>query len=240
MSRLSSFISKVCYNWEMITVFTDGSSRGNPGPGGWAAIVLRDDAVTELGGREEPTTNNRMELTAVISALESIDEGKEMAIYTDSAYVVSGITRWVKGWQKNNWQTSKKEDVLNKDLWQKMIKLSSYKVIQWKLIKGHSGTKANERCDVIATSFADNTPIVLYSGSRSRYGIDISISNDISSKKSKSKKKPYSYVSMVDGILEVHKRWEECKARVNGISGAKYKKSISPENEEEIIREFAE
>lgn len=239
-----------CYNQGMI-IFTDGSARGNPGPGGWGAIVMTDDTAIELGGREDHTTNNRMELTAVISALESASDdkparpnshsGREMTIYTDSAYVVNGITRWVKGWEANKWKTSKKEEVLNKDLWEKLVDVTAHKVINWKVIKGHSGTAGNERCDVIATSFADKAPVVLYNGSRERYGIDVSVAEKISGgSKSKSKRKAYSYVSMVGGVVQVHKTWEECKARVSGVSGAKYKKSVSPADEEEIVREFAE
>lgn len=224
----------------MTIIFTDGSSRGNPGPGGWGAIVLNDDTVTELGGREDKTTNNRMELTAVISALASTPNEHDITLYTDSAYVLNGATRWVKGWEKNNWKTSTKEDVVNRDLWEQMIDVTAHKVIDWQLIKGHSGTPANERCDVIATSFADNNPVVLYSGSRERYGVDISIApKSDSTYKSKSKSKAYSYVSMVDGEIKVHKTWEECKARVHGVN-AKFKKSVSPEDEANIITQFAE
>lgn len=223
----------------MTIIFTDGSARGNPGPGGWGAIVMTDDKVMELGGREDHTTNNRMELMAVISALESIPGESEMIIYIDSAYVVSGITRWVIGWKKNKWKTSQKEDVLNKDLWERLDEARKHKIIDWKLIKGHSGTAGNERCDIIATSFADKVPIVLYNGSHERYGIDVSIKESASSKsKTKSKSKAYSYVSMVDGVIKIHKNWEECKTRVNGVSGAKYKKSVSPADEEKIVKEF--
>lgn len=223
----------------MITIFTDGAARGNPGPGGWGAIVLTDDIVTELGGRDDHTTNNRMELLAVISALGSVSAEKEVTIYTDSAYVVNGITRWVKGWQKNKWLTSKKEEVLNRDLWGRLVGLVNHKIIDWKIIKGHSGTPANERCDVIATSYADKNPVVLYNGSRSRYGISVSVAEKVGAiSKSKSKSKAYSYVSMIKGKIETHKTWEECKARVSGVSGAKYKKSTSPADEEEIIREY--
>ncbi|MFZ2521958.1 MAG: ribonuclease HI [Minisyncoccia bacterium] len=230
----------------MLTVFTDGSSRGNPGPGGWGAILISDDLVKEIGGRENSTTNNRMELTAVISSLELSPSGEEIIIYTDSAYVLNGITRWVKGWQKNNWKTSQKEEVLNRDLWEKLVKLTVHRVIDWKLIKGHSGTAGNERCDVIATSFADDKPVILYNGSRERYGVNISVfpKSDLGERKgerkSKSKSKAYSYVSVVKGEIKLHKTWDDCKKRVSGISGAKYKKSISPMNEEEIIREFSE
>lgn len=224
----------------MIIIFTDGSSRGNPGPGGWGAIVLNDETVIELGGREDGTTNNRMELMAVISALESVSNEVEITIYTDSAYVLNGATRWVKGWEKNNWKTSTKDDVLNKDLWERLVDAKQHKVIDWQLIKGHAGTPANERCDVIATSFADSNPVVLYNGSRERYGVNVSIApKGSTTSKSKSKSKAYSYVSMVDGEIKVHKTWEECKARVHGVN-AKYKKAVSPEDEENIIKEFAE
>jgi ribonuclease HI len=225
----------------MITIFTDGAARGNPGPGGWGAIVVFSDNVIELGGREDYTTNNRMELSAVISALERIEKEVEINLYTDSAYVLNGATRWIKGWQLNNWKTSSKEDVLNKDLWQKLIPLTLHKLINWKLVKGHVGVPANERCDVIATSFADNKPVVLYNGSKSRYGVSLEVSPSLSNKtKSKSKAKAYSYVSSVNGQIMVHKTWEECKARVSGVKNARYKKALSPEDEENIIKEFSE
>ncbi len=225
----------------MITIFTDGAARGNPGPGGWGAILIKDNEVTELGGREDQTTNNRMELMAAIKSLETFPDGSEIKIYTDSAYVVNGITRWVKGWQKNSWKTSKKEEVINQGLWQKLVEATDFKIINWKLIKGHSGTAANERCDEIATGFADKIPVSLYKGLLSGYSIPISVDENIDSKKKKSKttKKPYSYVSVVNGKVQTHKTWEECKARVHGVSGAKYKKSFSPNEEGEIIKEFS-
>ena len=222
-------------------IFGDGSARGNPGPGGWGAIILTDDKAIELGGRDSHTTNNRMELMAVISALEHVTNEHELTIYTDSAYVVSGITRWVQGWAKNKWKTSKKEEVLNRDLWERLLEATAHRIILWKLIKGHSGTEGNERCDQIATGFADDNPPILYNGSRERYGIDISIStSDVEKTKSKSKIKAYSYVSEVSGIVQIHKTWEECKARVHGVSSARFKKSVSPEDEAEITKEFLE
>ncbi|MFA7216484.1 MAG: ribonuclease HI [Candidatus Paceibacterota bacterium] len=225
----------------MITIFTDGSSRGNPGRGGWGSIVATDDMVTELGGREDNTTNNRMELTAVIEALSSLSRReREMTIYTDSLYVLSGSTRWVYGWQRNDWKTSQKEDVLNRDLWEKMLVLINKRIIDWQLLKGHSGIAPNERCDVIATSFADGSPAVLYKGSRERYGINLTIDIKKEGIKKKSKSKAYSYVSMLDGNIQIHKTWDECKRRVSGKSKAKFKKTSSPEDEENIIKEFSE
>jgi ribonuclease HI len=228
----------------MILIFTDGAARGNPGPGGWGAIVASDDTVTEIGGQEHYTTNNRMEITAAIKALEVsfIQSNEPVTLYTDSAYVLSGVTRWVIGWQRSGWKTSKKEEVLNRDLWETLVELVHHRSVEWKLLKGHSGVPANERCDVIATSFADMHPVILYKGSRSRYGVSLGVPTKESSdstKKAKSKTGPaYSYVSMVQGVIQTHATWEECKARVSGTSGARFKKAVSQEHEEEIIREF--
>lgn len=227
----------------MNIIFTDGAARGNPGPGGWGTIVVGEDTVTELGGREDHTTNNRMELLAVISGLEASEKAEPATIYTDSAYVLSGSTRWVQGWAKNNWKTSKKEDVLNRDLWERLVDAMSHRVLEWKLLKGHSGIPANERCDVIATSYADRHPAVLYHGSRERYGVSLDVvmkETGITKSKSKDRSPAYSYISRVKGEIKIHKTWEECKARVHGVSGVRFKKSISPADEEEIVREFSE
>lgn len=226
----------------MITIFTDGAARGNPGPGGWGAIVALDDTVTELGGRGDYTTNNRMELLAVISAMESIPRETEMTIYTDSAYVLNGSTRWVVGWQKNNWKTSQKEDVLNRDLWERIVSATTHKIINWKLLRGHAGIAPNERCDVIATSFADKKPIVLYNGSRERYGVSLVIKDAVSvgyAERKERSKKVYSYVSSLGGVIKVHKTWEECRARVLNISGARFRKTFSPADEDDTIKEFS-
>ena len=223
-----------------VTIFTDGAARGNPGPGGWGAVIATDDIVTELGGGEDHTTNNRMELLAVISALESIPKRKDLIIYTDSAYVLSGSTRWVFGWQKNGWKTSQKEDVINRDLWERIIESTKGKNIDWRLLKGHSGIPANERCDVIATSFADKKPIVLYFGARDRYGVDLEVKEQGQIQaKPPSRVYAHSYVSKVGGIIKVHKTWPDCRATVLGAKGARYKKARSPEEETEIIKEFS-
>lgn len=158
----------------MITIYTDGSSRGNPGPGGWGVIVLDDVRAVELGGREDYTTNNRMELMGAIKALEfaSTLTTNNYLLFTDSEYVMKGITSWVSGWQKRGWRTASKKLVLNQDLWQKLILVSDGKDISWKYVAGHSGHEYNERCDVIATSFADDTYTPLYNGARSGYKLD--------------------------------------------------------------------
>ena len=153
----------------MITIYTDGSSRGNPGPGGWAAIILDDKSVKEIGGKEERTTNNRMELTGAIKALEAISNKQEAVIYTDSEYVMKGITEWVHNWQRKNWKTAAKKPVLNQDLWQKLLEVCEGKDIRWKYVAGHSGDKLNDKCDEIATEFADSLNPKLYNGPKEKY-----------------------------------------------------------------------
>lgn len=145
------------------TIYTDGSSRGNPGPGGWAAIVISEKGTRELGGREDHTTNNRMELKAAIEGLKAVPTGSKVLVYADSEYVVKGITLWIKGWMAKNWRTTARKPVLNQDLWQELHKATEGKNIEWKVVLGHSGVRLNERADEIATSFADDVPISLRS-----------------------------------------------------------------------------
>ena len=140
-----------------IKIYTDGACVGNPGPGGWAAIILIDDKKKELFGGEKLTTNNRMELTAAIKALEyfSEEEGKQptlkqIKIYTDSAYVKDGITIWINKWKNNNWKTSDKKNVKNVDLWKKLEELEKIHQIEWNWIKGHSNDPMNELADRLA------------------------------------------------------------------------------------------
>ncbi len=221
-----------------IKIFTDGASRGNPGPGGWGAIVVSEDKVKELGGGSKETTNNRMELTAVIEAIETVAKDGSATVFTDSSYVLKGATAWLSGWKKNGWKTKSKEEVLNKDLWERMDKVLFGKKIKWELVKGHSGIPANERCDVIATSFADGERLVLYHGSLAGYQVDVSsISPGVvrAKKKNGVKGKAYSYVSSLGGVVKTHKTWGECEARVKGKSNARFKKAFSKEEEMELI-----
>lgn len=145
-----------------IIIFTDGSSKGNPGPGGWGVIIKRNGKVEEMGGREEYTTNNRMELTAAIEALQEISApNAEIQVYSDSRYVIDGITKWIHGWQKNGWKTKDRKNVLNRDLWEMLDKLVTGKKVKWKYVAGHTGHPENERCDEIALMFAMGLPIKL-------------------------------------------------------------------------------
>ena len=224
-------------------IFTDGSSRGNPGPGGWSSILSFDNVVVELGGSEKKTTNNRMEIMGVIKALEYIQSRKkEATVYTDSSYVLNGATRWVMGWKRNDWKTQAKQDVLNKDLWEVLDVLIQKVKVDWQLVPGHAGVPANERCDEIATSFADGEVTPLYSGPAKDYPVDLSTApgnfSEASDKKKKSTGKAYSYLSMIDGKILVHKTWGECEARVKGKSGAKFKKVFSKEEEGELFQQW--
>jgi len=152
----------------MITIYTDGSSRGNPGPGGWGAIILSDDEVRELGGGDPHTTNNRMELMAAIKSLEYVPDNV-ITLNTDSEYVMKGMTQWIEGWQKKGWRTANRKPVLNQDLWQKLLEVTQGKNIEWKYVAGHTGVPLNERADVIATTFADGLIPNLYNGPRNKY-----------------------------------------------------------------------
>ena len=138
----------------MIEIYTDGSCLENPGNGGWAAIINNDGNIEKISGNEKNTTNNRMVLLATINALKQIESNKQIKIYTDSQYVKLGITEWINKWIKNNWQTSKKEDVKNKDLWLKLYNLNNSLNIEWNWIKAHSGNTLNEEVDLLAKKAA--------------------------------------------------------------------------------------
>ncbi len=135
-----------------ITIYTDGACSGNPGPGGWGAILEYRGVEKELSGFEAETTNNRMELTAAAEALKQLKESCKVKLYSDSAYLVNGFNQnWVIGWQKNNWKNSKKEPVQNRDLWEALIEMEKQHKITWIKVKGHSDNEKNNRCDKLAT-----------------------------------------------------------------------------------------
>ena len=140
----------------MIKIYTDGSCLGNPGFGGWAAIIFLNDKKIKIKGKKRNTTNNRMELVAPIKALKKIPVGEKVQIYTDSKYVKMGITEWIESWKKNNWKTSSsKKKVKNKDLWKELDHLSKKHQIKWLWVKGHSGDIANEEVDQLAREAAN-------------------------------------------------------------------------------------
>lgn len=238
-------------NKKEIIAFTDGSSRGNPGPGGWGAVLIFPERegikVAEKGGAERLTTNNRMEMTAVIEVLKyteffySKETSYPVTVYTDSSYLIKGITGWVFLWEKNDWKKNDGEPVKNEDLWRKLISLKKKMNISWVHVKGHSGVPGNERADEIACSFADGKDANLREVEYKDYGIDIlslKQSSTSSQKEKKSFKKAYSYVSEVAGDVMSHKSWDECKNRVEGARGARFKKVYSLEEEIELMKEW--
>ena len=135
----------------IINIWTDGACSGNPGPGGWGALIKYNNSTKEISGSEKNTTNNRMEMMAVIKALKYIDTKSQINLYTDSKYVKEGITNWIISWKKNNWKNSKKNDVKNKDLWVELDILSQKHNISWIWVKGHSGNIENDIADKLAT-----------------------------------------------------------------------------------------
>jgi ribonuclease HI len=149
-------------------LYTDGACSGNPGPGGWGTVAYYDDgSCHELGGRDRATTNNRMEMQAAISALEFFAETsqtQQCVLYTDSEYLIKGITQWMKGWKKKGWKTAAGKDVLNKDLWEildvldRQVQAQTKVPVSWQHVRGHSGNVGNERCDTIARGFSSGQP----------------------------------------------------------------------------------
>jgi ribonuclease HI len=133
-----------------VVVYTDGACKGNPGPGGWGALLRWGDHAKELFGGEPQTTNNRMELTAVIEALAALKQRCEVAIYTDSAYVKNGITTWIHNWKQRGWRTADKKPVKNIELWQRLDALASQHDVRWHWVRGHAGDPGNERADELA------------------------------------------------------------------------------------------
>ncbi|CEJ14261.1 Ribonuclease HI [bacterium YEK0313] len=133
-----------------VEIFTDGACSGNPGPGGWGAILRYGDAVKEMSGGESETTNNRMELMAAISALEALNRPSAVDLHTDSQYVKNGIMSWIHGWKRNGWRTADKKPVKNADLWQRLDEARGRHTVTWHWVKGHAGHDENERADELA------------------------------------------------------------------------------------------
>lgn len=135
---------------EIVEIFSDGACLGNPGPGGYGVILRYGDSEREISGYSPETTNNRMELRAVIAGLEALKRPSQVRVVTDSNYVFKGITTWIHTWQKKNWLSSSKRPVLNRDLWERLLRASKPHTIDWQWIRGHAGHPENERCDRLA------------------------------------------------------------------------------------------
>lgn len=214
-----------------IEIYTDGSSRGNPGPGGWSYILNDGKNIQEMGGFEEFTTNNRMELLGVINSLKNTEKliengSSEITIHSDSTYVINGITKWVKNWERNDWKTKTGDDVSNRDLWEALSSLVKNKRIIWSKVSGHSGVDLNERCDLIATSFATKEKVELYDGDSVGYLNKIKSSDGIGG---------IYYISYIDGNVGRYKTWAECEKFIKGKSGVKYKKVKGKLDEEKVL-----
>lgn len=141
---------------QLVEIFTDGACSGNPGPGGYGALLKYADKIKEISGSEINTTNNRMEMMAIIKALLELKKPCRIKVITDSSYVVKGMTQWIPGWIKRNWLNAQKKPVLNRDLWEILLELSRLHQIEWIWIKGHNGHPENERCDQLARNAIKN------------------------------------------------------------------------------------
>tara|TARA_Y100001936_G_scaffold240679_1_gene275494 strand:+ start:7926 stop:8360 length:435 start_codon:yes stop_codon:yes gene_type:complete len=139
-----------------VVIYTDGACRGNPGPGGWGALIKYDSVQKEIYGGQNNTTNNQMELSAAIQGLSALKEPCSVELFTDSKYVMDGITQWIKNWKRNNWKNSAKKEVKNKDLWHQLDRLMDYHQVQWNWVKGHSGDPGNETADILANKGIDS------------------------------------------------------------------------------------
>jgi ribonuclease HI len=138
----------------LVEIATDGACKGNPGPGGWGAVLRFGATEKELSGAENPTTNNRMELTAAIRALEALNKPCRVKLSTDSRYVMDGLTKWIHGWRRNGWKTADRKPVKNADLWQELLAASAPHRVEWIWVKGHAGHPDNERADKLASDAA--------------------------------------------------------------------------------------
>ncbi len=240
-----------------IIIYTDGSSLGNPGPGGYGCVTVfpESNEVVEHGGQIRETTNNRMELTAIMTALghlklKKIPPTNPIIIHTDSSYAINGITKWIHGWQKKNWMTMQKTPVLNADIWQPLNDLTKYFTkLKFVHVRGHAGVWGNERCDFIATEFASGKHPRLFHGKLSDYDAQImpgtqGVSSSgkqtisVSQTKKSGSGKAYSYVSVINGKVQTHADWASCKDRVYG-KAAKFKKVFNKEEEAALIKEWS-
>lgn len=229
-----------------ILIFCDGACSGNPGPGGFGAVIAYPEGkIQEIGGSHPQTTNNRMELAGAIQSLQKIKNRKEdVWMLTDSTYVIRGITQWIWGWQKKNWLNAEGKEVSNKDLWivlSEEVRERKGSKIEWKYVRGHTGVAANERCDEIAVAFSTGKRVELYSGPLLNYDVAVyDLPEDMSvpemKQKPEKKAEPFSYLSYVNGELQRHQTWKECEARVKGRPGAKFKKAMSASDEDSILK----
>lgn len=213
-------------------------------------MVTPEGQVQELGGRADSTTNNRMELMAVIEALRLVASRTEdpVDLYTDSTYVIRGATQWMWAWKKRGWTTAEGKPVLNQDLWERLESLlrarprSSSGRINWKWVKGHAGNPGNERVDRLAVAFSQDSRPGLYRGPLLQYSVDVMDLPEAAPlpemKPIAEKKVAHCYLSQVGGTTRRHRDWSSCERWVKGQSGAKFKKAMSPEDEQQILADW--
>lgn len=227
-------------------IYSDGACSGNPGPGGWAFIHWSpDNNVREGSGFDPSTTNNRMEMTGALEALRSIPVQEPVIVLTDSVYLIRGITQWIFGWQKRGWKNAEGGDVLNKDIWEQLARVCRGRKIDWRYVAGHSGIAGNERVDELAVAQSQRRPLSHYHGSYSNYRVGILPLPEkvplpeMRKMNGSSKDKAASfYLSYVNGVLEQHKTWDQCQARVKGVSQARFKKVQSDQEAQEILKSW--
>lgn len=221
---------------EEVTAFTDGASRGNPGPAGWGSVIAASDHVEELGGGKKQGTNNWAEVAAVVAVVKWLAENHaeidSVEIHSDSTYTISGASSWIHGWRKRGWKTKAGEPISNKKLWQQYDRLQSEVpfTITFNKVKGHASVPGNERADDIATGFADGGDIDLYSGPRSEYEVSLDPEPQYL------EKSPV-YLSLIDGVAVQHDSWKDCQARVSGES-AQYKKVHTVAERDDLLTEW--
>jgi ribonuclease HI len=220
-------------------VYTDGACLGNPGPGGWGVrIVYADNTVCELGGMEPDTTNNRMELQAAIAALQVVQTRAQVMLYTDSRYVIDGRTKWLPGWRRRGWITATNTPVKNRDLWITLEQLS-HTGIHWRHVYGHRGHPQNERVDSIARAYAAGHPQPLFCGPVGAPDDPVSLpavvtpvleaTGTVVPRGTHFPGGGVRYVSLVRGVVALDRDWPTCAARVQGVSGARYRKVRTPD-----------
>lgn len=236
---------------QSVVLFTDGACKGNPGPGGWGCIALFPDGqVTEVGGKENGTTNNRMEMTAVVQGFElchATEAGAPVMVFTDSSYVIQGMSSWIFGWIRKGWKTSAGKDVLNQDLWKELHRLSEGLKVSYHHVKGHAGIPGNERADKIASDFAEFGAFSdLYRGNGEEYVVDLyqldpgrMVDSPAPSKGArKSGAGGHYYISFVDGHFKRHQTWPDCQQATNGRSGARFKKVRDQQEEQTVLKSW--
>ena len=238
-----------------IVVFTDGSSRGNPGPGGWGAIIASKNYVYELSGANAETTNNRMELEAVLASLRFLFEAKQhdnlIIIHSDSQYFKKGFESWMYGWQARGWVTAARQPVANQDQWQELLELQSiFTDIKVVYVRGHVGTPGNEQADKLATEAADKGLGIKKRYLKKTYSVSLSVpsinnldgsklnKSEGANKKKRKTGKAYGYLSLINGVVADHKTWDECQSAVKGKSKVKYRRVDSKAERDQVVADW--